>query len=87
MSLIPSTSDLSKISDFWTKFSPDIKFNEDQYEAAIVDCILKNTYYIIRKDRRYEIKFRPFDWSLLVNYELIEALRSSEYPCVTLKYK
>jgi hypothetical protein len=83
----PLYNDLNKTSDFWTKLSPAIKFDDGKYEVALVDCILKNTYDILRKDRVYNIKVIPFDWSLFVEYEWVEALKSSEYPDVTLRYK
>ena len=51
----PLYDDLNKTSDFWTKLSPAIKF-EGRYEVALVDCILKNAYDILRKDHTYEIK-------------------------------
>jgi hypothetical protein len=57
---------LNKTSDFWKKLSPAIKF-DDAYEVALVDCILKNTYDILRKDRKYDIKTRPNDWPSAVN--------------------
>ena len=48
---------------------------------ALVDCILKNTYDILRRDRTYEIKVRPFYFSeegLVVNCD------SDGYPFATL---
>ena len=84
----PLYNDSNRTSDFWTKLSPTIKFDDNgKYEVALVDCILKNTYDILRKDRKYEIKVIPFDWSVFVENEWVEALKSSEYPNVTLKYK
>jgi hypothetical protein len=55
-----------------------------KYEVSLVNCILKNTYDILREDPGYEIKVIPFDLSLFVEYEWVEALKSSEYPHVTL---
>ena len=44
----PIYDGLHKTSNFWPNLSPTIKFDE-KYEAALVDCILKNTYDILRK--------------------------------------
>ena len=51
----PLYDDLNKRSDFWIKLCPAIKF-EGKYEVDLVDCILKNKYEILRKDRTYDIK-------------------------------
>ena len=50
----PFYDDLNETSDFWTKLSTPIKF-KGRYEVTIVDCILKNTYDIQRKDRTYDM--------------------------------
>ena len=47
----------------------------------------KNSYGILRKDRTYEIRIRPFDWPFLVDYEWIDALKFRKYRCITPKYK
>ena len=60
----PIYNDLNKTSDFWTKLSPTIKFNRKS-EIALVDCILKNTYDILRKYGTYDIKVRPHDLPLV----------------------
>jgi hypothetical protein len=52
----PLYNDLNKTSDFRTKLSPTIKLDDGKYYVALADCILKNTYDIMRKDRAYEIK-------------------------------
>ena len=81
----PLYDDLNKTSDFRTKLSPAIKF-EGRYEVALFDCILKNTCDILRKDRTYDIKIRPFDWPI-INDQKIENMNSFEYPFATLSYK
>ena len=93
----PLYNDLNKTSDFWTKLSPAIKFDDGKYEVALVDCILKNTYDILRKDHIYDIKIRPYDWPLLSNQHddwplvrnrhKIETIPSVEYSFVVLPYE
>ena len=51
----PLYDDLNRTSDFWTKLSPTIKF-QGRYEVALVDCIIKNTYDVLRKEISYDIK-------------------------------
>ena len=82
----PLYDDLNKTSGFRTKLSPTIKFNEEKYKVALVDCILKNAYNILRKDRTYEIKVRPHDWPLLSEKWII-SINSGEYPFIKLAYK
>ena len=65
--------------------SPISKF-DGKYVAALVDCILKNSYYILKKDCTYDIKVRPYDWSLATE-KLLESMNSGEYPLVPLPYK
>ena len=74
---------LNKIRDFRTKLSPAIKF-DGRYEIALVDCILKDTHDILRKDRTYGIKVRHNDWPLVTD-EWIASICSAECPFVTLK--
>jgi hypothetical protein len=74
----PLYDDLNKTSDFWTKLSPAIKF-EARYEVALFDCILKNTYDILRKDHTYNIKIRPHDWPCVSDQYVIENMNSFEY--------
>jgi hypothetical protein len=57
----PLYDDLNRTSDFWTKLSPTIKF-QGRYEVALVDCIIKNTYDVLRKEISYDIKIRPFEF-------------------------
>ena len=83
----PLYNDLNKTSDFWTKLSPTIKF-EGKYEVALVDCILKNTYDILRKDRKYEIKIRPYDWPPPPgDQEQIQKINWLDYPYIELPYE
>ena len=35
------------------QLSPAIKLIEGMYEVALIDCVVKNTYDIMRKDRTY----------------------------------
>ena len=56
------------------------------YEVTLVDCILKNTYNILIKDRTYDIKVRPHDWPLITK-ELIESINSVGYSFIALTYK
>jgi hypothetical protein len=81
----PLYHDLNKTSDFWTKLFPANKF-EGRYEAALVDCILKNTCAILRKDRTYYIQISPIDWPVVNDQHVIEKINSFEYPSVTLLY-
>ena len=74
--LDPFYDALNKTGDFGTKFSPAIKFDE-RYEVVLVDCILKNKYHILRKDRTYNIKVRSHGWSL-VSQECMESINSAE---------
>ena len=41
-----------------------IKF-DGKYEVTLVDCILKNAYDILRKDRTYDQKVGLHDWPLV----------------------
>jgi hypothetical protein len=67
----PLFDDLNKTSEFWKKLSPAIKF-EGRYQVALVNCILKNTYDILIKDRTYDIKIRPHDWPIVDDQYVIE---------------
>jgi hypothetical protein len=58
----PLYDDLNKTRNFWTKISTAIRF-EGRYEVALVDCILRNAYGILRKDCTYDIQVKPFDSS------------------------
>ena len=72
---------LNKTSDFQKKISPTFKFN-GEYEVALVNCLLENTYDILRKDGTYDIKVKPCDWPL-VSEHWIKTMASGEYPFVT----
>jgi hypothetical protein len=74
---------LNKTSDFSIKLSPAIKF-EGRYEVALVDCIIKNTYDVLRKDTPYEIKIRPFDFG---NDGGVANFDSDDYPIATIPYR
>ena len=52
----PLYDDLNKTRGFWKKLSPVINL-EEKYDVVFVDCILKNTYDILRKDRTIDMKF------------------------------
>ena len=83
----PLYNDLNRTSDFWTKLSPTIKF-DGAYEVALVDCILKNTYDILRKDRKYDIKIRPYDWPPPSgDQEQIQKINWMNYPYIELPYE
>ena len=43
-----------------TNLSSAINF-DGKYEVSLVDCIIKNAYDILRKDRTYDIKVRAND--------------------------
>jgi len=79
----PLYNDLNRTSDFWTKLSPAIKF-DGAYEVALVDCILKNTYDILRKDRKYEIKIRPFEFG---DEGAMATFDSNQYPIANIPYR
>ena len=51
----PIFDNFNKTNDLSTELSPAIKF-EGKSEVTLVDCILKNTYDIQRKDSTYKIK-------------------------------
>ena len=64
----PLYDDLNKTSDFWTKLSHSPTFDR-KYEVDLADCILKNTYDILRKYHTYNIKARRSDWAVYVYAE------------------
>jgi len=72
----PLYNDLNKKRDFQTKLVPTIKFN-GEHKLTLVDCILKNTNLILKKDRTYDIKVRPHDWPL-VRKHWIESINSGQ---------
>ena len=68
-----------------TQLCLTIKF-ERRYELALVDCIIKNIYAILRKDRTYDIKGIPYYWPL-VSEEWKESMNSCEHAFIALPHK
>ena len=76
----PLYDELNKTSDSGTKLSSAIMF-ERRYEAVLVDCILKNTHDILRKDLLHEIKLRPSGFSDKCS---VANFGSDDYPFATI---